>query len=140
MRLTSLRLTRSPRLSTSWSTRRALLRAALAALGTDQLAGLDLHQLLSQPAHALAQHIGVLIDQHLPDDLLDRHPVCSGHRRRLLLRTFSKSDEHEHRGGRNDPQRRSVRPALTPTVGTRPGSPADAFIEVTGLTRRGTPR
>jgi hypothetical protein len=98
--------------------RHPILRAALAALGADQLRDLDLHQLLSQPAHALAQHIGVLVDQHLPDDLLDRHPVCSGHRRCLLRRTFSKSDEHEHRGGRNDPQRRSVRPPLTPTVGT----------------------
>jgi hypothetical protein len=59
--------------------------AALAALSADQLGHLDLHQLPGQPPHRLAQHIGVLIDQHLPDDLLDRHPVRSGHRRRLLV-------------------------------------------------------
>ena len=27
----------------------------------------------------LADHIGVLVEQHLPDDLLDRHPVGTGH-------------------------------------------------------------
>jgi hypothetical protein len=58
---------------------------ALAVLGADQLGDLDLHQLARQPHHRLAQHIGVLVDQHLPDDLLDRHPVCSGHRRCLLV-------------------------------------------------------
>jgi hypothetical protein len=58
---------------------------ALTALGTDQLGDLDLHQLRHQPPHALAHHVGVLVDQHLPDDLLDLHPVCSGHRRCLLV-------------------------------------------------------
>jgi hypothetical protein len=28
----------------------------------------------------LADHVGVLIEQHPPDDLLDRHPVGTGHR------------------------------------------------------------
>jgi hypothetical protein len=65
--------------------RHAILGATLAMLGADQPGDLDLHQLLHQPAHALAQHIGVLVDQHLPDDLLDRHPVCSGHRRCPLV-------------------------------------------------------
>jgi hypothetical protein len=64
--------------------RRAVL-GALPALSPDQLADLDLHQLPGQPLHRLAQHVGVLVDQHLPDDLLDRHPVCSGHRRCLLV-------------------------------------------------------
>jgi hypothetical protein len=63
----------------------AIVGSPLAVLGANQLADLDLHQLPSQPAHALAQHISVLIDQHLPDDLLDLHPVCSGHRRCLLV-------------------------------------------------------
>jgi hypothetical protein len=65
--------------------RRTILRSPLAVLGADQLGNLDLHQPLGQPPHALAQHIGVLVDQHLPDDLLDRHPVRSGHRRCLLV-------------------------------------------------------
>jgi hypothetical protein len=64
--------------------RRAIL-GPLAALGADQLADLDLHQLPGQPFDRLAQHVGVLVDQHLPDDLLDLHPVCSGHRRCLLV-------------------------------------------------------
>jgi hypothetical protein len=59
---------------------RGTVLGALAVLGADQLGHLDLHQLPRQPRHRLAQHIGVLIDQHLPDDLLDRHPVRSGHR------------------------------------------------------------
>jgi len=64
--------------------RRTVL-GALAALRADQLGDLDLHQLPGQPFDRLAQHVGVLVDQHLPDDLLDRHPVCSGHRRCLLV-------------------------------------------------------
>jgi hypothetical protein len=64
---------------------RGTVLGALAALGADQLADLHLHQLAGQPLHRLAQHIGVLVDQHLPDDLLDRHPVRSGHRRCLLV-------------------------------------------------------
>jgi hypothetical protein len=59
--------------------RRPILRSPLAELGPDQLGHLDLHQLLHDPAHAVADHIAVLISEHLPDDLLDRHPVCSGH-------------------------------------------------------------
>jgi hypothetical protein len=74
-----------PARSIAVAMRRAIGRPPLAVLGADQLGDLDLHQLRRQPAHALAQHIGVLVDQHLPDDLLDRHPVCSGHRRRLLV-------------------------------------------------------
>jgi hypothetical protein len=58
---------------------------ALTVLGADQLGDLDLHELPGQPLDRLAQHVGVLVDQHLPDDLLDRHPVCSGHRRCLLV-------------------------------------------------------
>jgi hypothetical protein len=54
-------------------------------LGADQFGDLDLHQLPGQPLDRLAQHVSALVDQHLPDDLLDRHPVCSGHRRCLLV-------------------------------------------------------
>ena len=60
--------------------RRAIL-SALPVLGADQLRDLGLHQLASHRAHRLADHIAVLITQHLPDDLLDRHPVPTGHRR-----------------------------------------------------------
>jgi len=60
--------------------RGAILRPTLAALSTDQLADLDLHQLLHHRLDRLADHIGMLVTQHLPDDLLDRHPVLTGHR------------------------------------------------------------
>src|SRR5512132_629338 len=60
--------------------RRAVL-AALAMLGADQLRHFGLHQLLRDRPHRLADHVCVLIAQHLPDDLLDRHPVPTGHRR-----------------------------------------------------------
>src|SRR4051812_1687710 len=66
--------------------RRAIL-AALAELGPDQLADLGLHQLLGHRAHRLADHVTVLLAQHLPDDLLDRHPLGTGHRWRLLSST-----------------------------------------------------
>ena len=46
------------------------------------------------------------------------HPVCSGHRHASLSSNRENIDEHEHRGGRNPLQRRSVRPPLTATLRT----------------------
>ena len=59
--------------------RRAIAGATLATLGANQLGHLELHQLLRDGLRGLAQNVGVLIEQHLPDDLLDRHPVGTGH-------------------------------------------------------------
>ena len=59
--------------------RRAILGPALAALGADQLRHLELHHLRRDGLDRLADHVGVLIEQHPPDDLLDRHPVGTGH-------------------------------------------------------------
>jgi hypothetical protein len=95
--------------------RRAVL-GALPALRADQLRHLGLHDLLRHDTHRLADHVGVLVAQHLPDDLLDRHPVPTGHRRPPFASNPEKSDESERRGGRN--YLRSVRPAPTPTLGT----------------------
>src|SRR3954469_17256423 len=67
--------------------RDAVLRPALAALGADQLGDLGLHQLLGDNAHRLADHVAVLLTQHPADDLLDRHPLGTGHRWRLLSST-----------------------------------------------------
>jgi hypothetical protein len=64
--------------------RRTILGSALAALGADQLRHLELHQLRRDRLHGFADHVGVLIEQHLPDDLLDRHPVGTGRGWRLL--------------------------------------------------------
>jgi len=47
--------------------------------GRDQLRCLELHHLRGDGLDRLANHVGVLIEQHLPDDLLDRHPVGTGH-------------------------------------------------------------
>jgi hypothetical protein len=58
--------------------RRAVL-AALTVLGADELGDLRLHQLLRHRAHRLADHVTVLLAQHPSDDLLDRHPVATGH-------------------------------------------------------------
>jgi hypothetical protein len=60
--------------------RRTVL-AALAVSRTDQLGDLGLHDLLRHRADRLADHVTVLLAQHPPDDLLDRHPVPTGHRR-----------------------------------------------------------
>jgi hypothetical protein len=48
-------------------------------LRADQLGDLGLHQLLHHHPDGLADHVCVLVTQYLPDDLSDRHPVCSGH-------------------------------------------------------------
>jgi hypothetical protein len=63
-----------------------LLRVALAVGGADQLRDLELHQLLHHQPHRLAQHIRVLVRQHLPGDLLNRHALALGHRGALLCR------------------------------------------------------
>src|SRR4051812_36212982 len=68
---------------------------------TDQLRDLNLHHLPGDGLDRLADHISVLIEQHLLDDLLDRHPVGTGHRRRSFRRRCGKPDDHERRGGRN---------------------------------------
>ena len=80
--------------------RRTILRPALTTLGTDQLGDLGLHQLLGDRPDGLADHVTMLIAQHLPDDLLDRHPVLTGHRRPPSRRSRENSDDHERRGGR----------------------------------------
>jgi hypothetical protein len=54
--------------------------AALAVAGASLLGDLGLHQLLRQPNHGLAQHVGVLIGQHLADQLAHAHPAHVGHR------------------------------------------------------------
>jgi hypothetical protein len=59
--------------------RRPILRPPLATLRADQLGNLDLHHLRRDRLDRLADHVSVLIEQHLPDDLLDRHPVGTGH-------------------------------------------------------------
>jgi hypothetical protein len=80
---------------------RPIVRTTLAALGADQLRDLDLHQLRRDRLDGLADHVGVLLEQHLPDDLLDRHPVGTGHRWRLRSSHFEKSDDSQRQGGRN---------------------------------------
>ena len=79
---------------------RGAIRCALTELGPDQLRDLHLHQLLDHPAKRLAHKVDVLVAHQLGDDLLDRHPLPLGHRGDSSRRTFSKSDDHEHRGGR----------------------------------------
>ena len=59
--------------------RRAVLGPALTALGADQLGDLELHHLARDGLDRFADHVSVLIEQHLLDDLLDRHPVSTGH-------------------------------------------------------------
>ncbi len=80
--------------------RRAVL-GALAALGADQLGDLGLHQLLRDRPNRLADHVSVLLAQHLPDDLLDRHPVLHPAIAGLLpRRTVRTPTKNERRGGR----------------------------------------
>src|SRR6185503_3876492 len=78
--------------------RRAILGPALTTPGADQLGDLELHQLRRDGLDRLADHVGVLIEQHLPDDLLDRHPLGTGHRWRLLSSHLEKSDDSQRQG------------------------------------------
>jgi hypothetical protein len=58
---------------------RAVLRPALAALAPDQLGRLELHQLRRAALTASRTTSACSSSNHLPDDLLDRHPVGTGH-------------------------------------------------------------
>jgi hypothetical protein len=80
--------------------RHPVIRPALAALGADLLGHLDLHQLRANGLNRRAQQITLLIKQHPLDDLLDRHPVGTGHAA-LLSSNREKSDDHRRRVGRN---------------------------------------
>jgi hypothetical protein len=82
--------------------RQPILRATLAELRTHQLRRLALHQLAADRLQRRPDHVAVLAHHHLLDDLLDRHPVGTGHRWRLLSRrSRGKPDDHGRRGGRN---------------------------------------
>jgi hypothetical protein len=81
--------------------RRPILGPPLTALSADQLGHLELHHLRTDDLDRLADHVSVLVEQHLPDDLLDRHPVSTGHRWRLLSSHREKSDDSQRQGGRN---------------------------------------
>src|SRR4051794_15843029 len=98
--------------------RRSIIGPALAQLGADQLCHLGLHELARDRLNRLTDHIRMLIAQHPPDDLLDRHPLLTGHRRPPFVDSVERDDDHERRGGRNRLQRGSVRPPPTPTLGT----------------------
>jgi hypothetical protein len=95
-----------------------VIGAALAELSADQL---RLHPLLGHEANALAHDIGVILCQHLPDDLLDRL---------LSRRTVKKSDDHERLGGRNWLWKlKPRRPKLLAALAEAPGAdfdPADS--------------
>src|SRR5215212_7135125 len=95
--------------------RRPVLRPALTALGPDQLGHLDLHHLRGDRPDRLADHVGVLIEQHLPDDLLDRHPVGTGHAAPPFIDSVERDDEGS---APRRPEPRSVRPGPTPRYGT----------------------
>ena len=66
-----------------------------------KLGDLELHHLGRDGRDRFADHVRVLIEQHLLDDLLDRHPVGTGHAAPPACRTPKKSDDHRRRVGRN---------------------------------------
>jgi len=78
-----------------------VLRPALTAFGPDQLGHLELHHLRRDRVDRLADHVGVLIEQHPPDDLLDRHPVGTGHAAPPFIDSVERADDHRRRAGRN---------------------------------------
>jgi hypothetical protein len=94
--------------------RRAVLRA-LTVHGTDQLRNLGLHQLASDRLHGLSDHSPCSSRSTLlttSSIVILSRPAIAG----LLSSNPEKSDDHERRGGRT--YIRSVRPPLTPSLGT----------------------
>jgi hypothetical protein len=70
--------------SACWTTGSSLVQAMRGVNPAAWHASTSSRRHRSQPAiqrEALSHHISVILQQHLPDDLLDRHPVRSGHRR-----------------------------------------------------------
>jgi len=66
------------------------LQAALAELGADLGANVDLHQLVCHPGHAGQQHVGVLVLEELVGKLGSGHPGPLGHRVCLLRRSLDR--------------------------------------------------
>ena len=96
--------------------RRPILRATLTTAGADQLGHLELHHLRRDRLDGLTDHIGVLIEQHLPDDLLDRHPVSTGHAAPPFIDSVERDDEkNQRRVGRNH-HRQEQNPRPIPAV------------------------
>jgi hypothetical protein len=95
--------------------RRSIVGPALTALGPDQLGHLELHHLRRDGPDRLANHIGVLIEQHLPDDLLDRHPVGTGHAAPPFIDSWN---EPTIIGAASAGTHVPSDAALTPTLGT----------------------
>src|SRR5215213_7676071 len=93
----------------------SLLKQALTMLGPDQLGHLELHQLRADGLDRLADHVSVLIEQHLPDDLLDRHPLSTGH---AALLSSNREEVRRSSAPRRPEPPRSVRPRPTPRYGT----------------------
>jgi hypothetical protein len=81
--------------------RHPILRTALTELRAHQLADLALHQLGAHHLERRAQHVAVLAHHHLPDDLLDRHPVGTGHAAPPFIDSVERADDHRRRVGRN---------------------------------------
>src|SRR5205814_9851791 len=91
------------------SVRQPLL-AALPVLGADQLADLHLHQLLHDPAQALAQKVDAVFLKQVANDLLSSHPLRLGHRGDSpLVNSLAGTDESERRGGRTSTRLRPTR-------------------------------
>jgi len=77
------------------------IRRTLAMPGADQVRDFGVHQLAAHRFKRRPHQIAVLVHEHLLDDLLDRHPLDTGHRWRLLSSHREKSDDHRRHGGRN---------------------------------------
>jgi hypothetical protein len=116
--------------------RRPVRGPTLATLGADQLGHLELHHLRRDGLDRLADHVGVLIEQHLPDDLLDRHPVGTGHAAPPFVRAMESPTIFSPRR----PEPRSVRPRPTPRYGTSPRSMSQLSLSVRAATARGRQR
>jgi hypothetical protein len=61
-------------------TARHPVAAALPIASAGSRPHLSLYQLLRQSAHGIAQHVGVVIGQHLADQLAHAHPAHVGNR------------------------------------------------------------
>jgi hypothetical protein len=93
------------------------LRGPLAEFGTDLGGDLGLHQLGGHPRRALAQHVGVLVNQQLVRQLGSGHPGPVGHRGGPFVALREQTDDSQALRWPNSHQPAS---AVTPLSPTRP--------------------
>jgi hypothetical protein len=101
------------------------LGGALAELGADLRGDLGFHQLGGHPRRAVAQHVGVLVNQQLVGELGGGHPGRVGHRGSPFVALREQIDDSQTPRWPNSQSTVQPAGAVTPLSPTRPSARAD---------------